>query len=348
MCLLLAVFVGSSMAQRQAAAAPRELPAVANIWEQCGGRSCVKGDCRDTAWAETKCAEGLKCVRQSEYYWQCKAEANLYQQCGGTSCPHKGVCSDGAWGSCLGGNTCVRQSPYYWQCLEPTNPAAIAQQAAKEPAATQRNMRLSKAQLAHVPIPRHTVIHTKKAPASVSVAAIPQAQPARTEQVRPASVEQTHNSGPIRPVAAEHVRPASSAGAIRPAAVEQVRPASAGPIRPAEQVRPASHEEHKPEADSAVSTASLGRKDGPKEHPAAGERVGPASLPTRDHARREGPVENKEAPRASIAAHKQAEEQVKPRAAADAQVAAAAASKADPAAAFAASGPIRRNGLRKP
>jgi len=53
-CLLLAVFVGSSMAQRQAAAAPRELPAVANIWEQCGGRSCVKGDCRDTAWAETK------------------------------------------------------------------------------------------------------------------------------------------------------------------------------------------------------------------------------------------------------------------------------------------------------
>lgn len=234
------------------------------------------------------------------------------------------------------------------QCLEPTNPAAVAQQQAKEPAATQRNMRLSKAQLAHVPIPRHTVIHTKKAPASVSVAAVPQAKP---EQVRPASVDQTRNAGPIRPVAAEHVRPSSAAGAIRPAAVEQVRPASAGPIRPAEQVRPASHDERKPEADSAVSTASLGRKDGPKEHPAAGERVGPASLPTRDRARREGPVEDKEAPRASIAAHKHAEEpeeHMKPRAAADAQVAAAAASRADPAAAFAASAPIRRNGLRRP
>jgi hypothetical protein len=42
--LLLVVCVGSCMAQT----------ASISMWEQCGGTSCPKGECRDAEWGESK------------------------------------------------------------------------------------------------------------------------------------------------------------------------------------------------------------------------------------------------------------------------------------------------------
>lgn len=44
-CLMFALCVGSSLAA---------MPAIANIYEQCGGTSCAKGECKDAEWPETK------------------------------------------------------------------------------------------------------------------------------------------------------------------------------------------------------------------------------------------------------------------------------------------------------
>lgn len=146
------------------------------------------------------------------------------------------------------------------------NGATVAPQSAPAPVAVspQRNMRLSKAQLAHVPIPRHSVVTTsskkKAASGAASVAAIPavvapaRIMPAEAEHIRPSENTQ------IRPAAAEQIRPVM-AEQIRPANADQIRPAMAEQIRPAA-VKPEVQEAEEPR----VATASVPSKVGPSAH----------------------------------------------------------------------------------
>jgi outer membrane biosynthesis protein TonB len=115
---------------------------------QCGGTSGRCNDfggssaCKDKPFANYECADGLNCVRQSQYYWQCWDPTNkstldsnwsktkpqgtkecpkyrpLNQQCGGTGGDCQGGdCKDEPIDACCEpGLSCVRFDQYYWEC----------------------------------------------------------------------------------------------------------------------------------------------------------------------------------------------------------------------------------------
>jgi hypothetical protein len=83
-----------------------------------------------------------------------------------------------------------------------------------------KNMRLSKAQLAHVPIPRHSIVTVSKTkPAEEATASIASVQPSAARGIRPAAVEQ------IRPVAAQPQGPIRAVdGAVSIAGIDRRHP----------------------------------------------------------------------------------------------------------------------------
>jgi hypothetical protein len=110
---------------KPAAKAP-ETGHVVSVWGQCGGRSLANGE--DAAMMA--CSSGHSCVKQDEWYWQCKPTSQVDPgaghesggsehvgsasgQCGGKSW-HGG--KDEAMVDCPAGYSCTRQDEWYWQC----------------------------------------------------------------------------------------------------------------------------------------------------------------------------------------------------------------------------------------
>jgi hypothetical protein len=107
------------------------------MWEQCGGKTGPKCNgirCADQPYDVLFCPTEAECVRESEYYWQCRPGSNSgsgqkesgsgliakWQQCGGKG----GECStasclDGVFPGkgCSSGLSCVRQNEWYYQCM---------------------------------------------------------------------------------------------------------------------------------------------------------------------------------------------------------------------------------------
>jgi hypothetical protein len=52
------------------------------LWEQCGGQSACNGNtpCADSQWTSSSCSPGSTCIRQDEWYWQCRPSSELLHQ----------------------------------------------------------------------------------------------------------------------------------------------------------------------------------------------------------------------------------------------------------------------------
>ena len=55
------------------------LPLSLRPYEQCGGQgsSCTSSQCSDAYWPSSSCPLAYSCIRQSQWYWQCKPALGL-------------------------------------------------------------------------------------------------------------------------------------------------------------------------------------------------------------------------------------------------------------------------------
>jgi hypothetical protein len=62
------------------------------LWEQCGGRSACNGNtpCADSLWTSSSCSLDTTCIRQDEWYWQCRPSSELHQHVAGSSADGSG------------------------------------------------------------------------------------------------------------------------------------------------------------------------------------------------------------------------------------------------------------------
>ncbi len=55
------------------------LPLSLRPYDQCGGQggSCTSSQCSDAYWPSSSCPLAYSCIRQSQWYWQCKPALGL-------------------------------------------------------------------------------------------------------------------------------------------------------------------------------------------------------------------------------------------------------------------------------